>query len=49
MPKGKDRSKFKKETCCRLENYTDLKSITMARAIESKQNEKGSARKKLEG
>ena len=37
MPKGKDRSKFKKETYCRLENYTDLKSIIMARAIESKQ------------
>ena len=37
MPKGKGRSKFKKETYCRLENYTDLKSIIMARAIESKQ------------
>ena len=37
MPKGKGRSKFEKETCCRLENYTDLKSITMATATESKQ------------
>ena len=43
MPKGKGRSKFKKETCCRLEDYTDLKITAKATATESGQKTRKAA------